>query len=513
MNEVNAGSAVAKLNVGSSIDRMQNIENPLDNSPGLRDQLEKVAASVPGLICSFRLHPDGSVSMPYASPAIVDLYGLNPEDVATDASPLFSRMPSEDARHVMRTVLESARAMTQWRDEWRIHHPLKGERWIDGCSMPIREADGSILWHGYLNDVTERKEREQRIAKLNAFQQLVTNAVPALISYVDTDLRYRMVNRHYENWYGLKSSEIVGRSVRELFGEVVWQRVLPYVSRALAGEFVEYEVEHVRDESGPRWMHVSYLPDIDADGRVRGIVVMATDRTENRRILEELKRSRQQLVDLMSRHDAIRESERKHVAREIHDELGQLLTGMRMAISALQLRSKKGRPPNATGTIEQLGLLLDEATSVVRRVSSSLRPVLLEHGLLPALEVLATDFRNRTQISCRLTVSGNSRDISDMLATTVFRIVQESLTNIARHAKAQSVLIHLSYEAACLRLLIQDDGRGFDPELAKKSGLGLGLVGMQERASIAGGGLTIFSTPGSGTRVELEVPLNSEENK
>lgn len=471
--------------------------------------LEKLAASVPGVICTFLLRPDGSTAMPYASPAIFDLYGIRPEDVADDASAIFARFHPDDSGRVMRSVGESALAMTQWHDEWRFDHLIKGERWIEGRSTPVRETDGSVLWHGYLQDVTERKEKERRIAELNAFLRLLTNAVPALISYVDADLRYKMVNGAYERWFGHPAQAIEGKTVRDVLGDAAWEAVSPWMHRALAGESVEYEAELPYQDGGPRWVHASYLPDIDAEGKVRGFVVLVVDLTENRRIEDELRRARKQFADLLARQDGIRDAERRHVAREIHDELGQLLTGMRMALSALRLR---GEPKKAdvVRTTEQIDKLLDQTTDVVRRLSTSLRSTVVEHGLLPALEILAADFRNLTGITCRLTVSGEPPSINAPQAMAAFRIVQESLTNIARHAQARSVSIHLSCDATNLRFSVQDDGRGFDPGSARLNGNGLGLFGMQERAAIAGGNLRINSAPGKGTRLEVDLPLDSE---
>lgn len=471
--------------------------------------LEQLATSVPGVICSFRLHPDGTSAMPYASPAIFDLCGIRPEEVAHDTGPIFSRIHPDDVRRMTASMAESVQAMSQWHDEWRFNHPVKGVRWIEGSCMPVREADGSVLWHGYLQDVTERKERERRIEELNAFLRLLTDAVPALISYVDADLRYRMVNRAYERWFVQPASEIEGRHVREVLGDAAWEKVAGNLQRALAGENIEYEAELSYKSGGTRWVHISYLPDTDHNGYVRGLVVMVVDLSEHQRIEDELRRSRKQFADLMARQDGIRDAERSHVAREVHDELGQLLTGMRMSLSALLLHGEL-KKAEVMRTAEQLHKMLDQTTNVVRRISVSLRSTVVEHGLLPALEGLATDFYNMAGIACRLTVSGEAPPIREPQATSVFRIVQESLTNIARHAQAKSVSIHLSCTAAHLCLTVQDDGCGFEPEAARLTGSGLGLFGMHERAAIAGGKLKMISSPGKGTRLVLDLPLDKE---
>jgi len=139
----------------------------------LQDQLAKIAATVPGLICSFRLRPDGSAGMPYASPAFESIYGVSPDTVVEDFSAVFARVHPDDLVHVNDTVAESARTMQPWRDSFRYNHPEKGEIWIEGHSMPLREVDGSILWHGYIQDVTERKNAEKELQERTARYELV----------------------------------------------------------------------------------------------------------------------------------------------------------------------------------------------------------------------------------------------------------------------------------------------------------------------------------------------------
>ena len=125
--------------------------------------LTRIAATVPGVICSFKLSADGTTCMPYASSSLIDLYGLHPDSVRDDSSPIFAVIDSEDHGHIHETIAFSAREMTPWRAEFRIRHPEKGERWIEGHSMPQGESDGSIVWYGYLQDITERRQMESAL--------------------------------------------------------------------------------------------------------------------------------------------------------------------------------------------------------------------------------------------------------------------------------------------------------------------------------------------------------------
>ena len=131
-----------------------------------RDYFTQIAATVPGAICSFRLGPDGSACFPYATPAIEDLYGLRPEVLAESAAPLWAMIHPDDLGPLDAGITASAQAMTPWRDEFRVRHPIKGEIWVEGHSMPVREPDGSTVWNGYVQDITDRKRLEEDLRRL-----------------------------------------------------------------------------------------------------------------------------------------------------------------------------------------------------------------------------------------------------------------------------------------------------------------------------------------------------------
>ncbi|MDS4031286.1 MAG: PAS domain S-box protein [Candidatus Contendobacter sp.] len=146
----------------------------------LRDEKErfaKVVATVPGVICSFRLRPDGSACFPYASPAINDLYGLRPEELAESAAPLWAMIHPDDLGHLDAGIIASARTMTPWRDEFRLRHPSKGEIWVEGHSMPVHEPDGGILWHGFVQDITARKRAEEALRESAAIYRAIGESI------------------------------------------------------------------------------------------------------------------------------------------------------------------------------------------------------------------------------------------------------------------------------------------------------------------------------------------------
>ncbi|MBN8877533.1 MAG: sensor histidine kinase [Sphingobacteriales bacterium] len=213
----------------------------------------------------------------------------------------------------------------------------------------------------------------------------------------------------------------------------------------------------------------------------------------------------EQLRDLSAHLQNIREEERMHIAREMHDELGQLLTGFKMDVISVKRKLPGDLDPGIYKKLETMESNTNEAIKFVRRLAAELRPSLLDDlGLVAALEWHSQEFENRFNI--RIVFQSQIADLSvpPVIATGIFRIFQESLTNIARHAKAHEVRATLSAANGLLKMEIADDGRGFDTTAQRKT---LGLLGMKERAIMIGGDLSIQSTPGKGTTVLITVPI------
>lgn len=250
-----------------------------------------------------------------------------------------------------------------------------------------------------------------------------------------------------------------------------------------------------------RWVHSRAEP-----AGASGMIGTIQDITARREAEEALCRSRQRLRALGAHHERLVEEERAHIAREVHDELGQYLTTLRMDAAMLELGLAEAQP-RAAQRLAGMKALIDDAICSVRRVASTLRPTALDLGLESGIEWLVDDFRERTHLACSLQFSETELPmIDDARATLVFRILQEALTNTARHAGARSVAVRLRHAEGRLQLTIHDDGRGFRPEAVRER-KHFGLLGMHERAIVFGGNLRIDSAPGHGTTVQLDVPL------
>jgi PAS domain S-box-containing protein len=281
-----------------------------------------------------------------------------------------------------------------------------------------------------------------------------------------------------------------------------------YVDRAwhagMRGE--PYDIQHRLLVQGQvKWVRERADLEFTEDGSLLRGVGTIQDITELKHHEDELLRSRQELRELAAHHEKIREAERGRIAREIHDELGQYLTALRMDTAMLNIQFGANQPELArhvTGMKETI----DATIGVVRNLAAALRPAALDMGLGSAAEWLLAGFQDRTGIRTRLEMpEGEDLKVDDDRATAAFRILQESLTNITRHARATSVCVRIERRDA-LEIEVCDNGVGFDPTVVR-SRKTFGLMSIRERALMFGGESRIDSTPGAGTTLRVAIPL------
>lgn len=220
----------------------------------------------------------------------------------------------------------------------------------------------------------------------------------------------------------------------------------------------------------------------------------------------ELERSREELRLVASAGAAAREQEKSRIARELHDELGQALTALKMDVGWLRSRVSAGEA-DVAAKVAAMGEVLDDMVASTRRIAADLRPLVLDDlGLVPAAQWLVETFRKRHGIECELEVDPPDIELADPHATAVFRILQESLTNVARHAQASRVALNLSRVDGGIHLSVRDDGRGFDLAAPRRPNA-FGLLGLRERAHLVAGRIAIDSALGRGTTIQVSIPL------
>jgi len=234
----------------------------------------------------------------------------------------------------------------------------------------------------------------------------------------------------------------------------------------------------------------------------------SADRRERQRAEDKLRKSLDQLRALSNYLQYVREEERTRIAREVHDELGQALTGLKLDLSWLATKlAARNREP-VQEKIRTMTDHIDETIQTVRRIATELRPGILDSlGLIAALEWQANEFQSRTGIPCVVTTTVADTLWDQQFSTGVFRIFQETLTNVIRHTKATRVDVAFAEEGDSLVLTVRDNGRGISEEEIANT-RSIGLVGMRERARLIGGDLVLQGAPGRGTTVTLRVPLN-----
>jgi signal transduction histidine kinase len=237
-----------------------------------------------------------------------------------------------------------------------------------------------------------------------------------------------------------------------------------------------------------------------ADGKL--FTVILRDITERMKAQEELSQ-------FAAEAHAIREGEKSRVARELHDELAQSLTALKM--DTIWLRDHAAGEPQAAGAkLADMVKMLDTTVAATRRIAADLRPLLLDDlGLQPAIEWLANNFTQRSGVACEVNVD-EDLELEEPYATAVFRIVQESLANVGKHAAASEVTVLVARTPQAVILEVADNGQGFHPDAPRKPN-SLGIMGLRERAHLLKGTASIESEPGRGTRVQVRIPLGERE--
>ncbi|HEY2847278.1 MAG TPA: PAS domain S-box protein [Pyrinomonadaceae bacterium] len=606
----------------------------------------------------------------YWSETTWDFYGEPPNSAEPNEEFWTVHLHPEDRERVKQNLIDTVISKSNnYRDEFRILRRDGTILWIEANAGITRDPDGhAARVFGVNIDITERRLAEDRIRASAQQLRLVTDAMPALISYVDKRERYRFANQTYQEWFGVEPADVIGKKVREIFGEEIYSIVRDRIRTTLEGEDVSFETEIQYPQGPRRHVHVSYTPDIDADGKVRGYFALTTDLTELRRS-QELLRSTEEKVGLMMetftdyailsldssgmidswnvgaklifgyeeseiigqpgeiiflpediaasvpekemrtarekgraqderwhlRKDGTRfyasgvmmplylgqtltgyakiasdlterqrqqeelerahgelelrvaertrelaesnralieeakarsaaeaeriqllhrlvtsqEMERRRIARDIHDQLGQRLTGLRLKLESL--KSVVGKDADVAARVRRLQEISERLDSEVSFLAWELRPTVLDDlGLVEALRTYVKEWMRHTETDADFQAIKVGRERFDVnVETHLYRIAQEALNNINKHAKAENVTVMLEKRKRELLLIVEDDGKGFDPAKLprpRKSGRGLGLIGMRERSALIGGELDIESSE-NGTTIYVRVPV------
>ncbi|ROZ75442.1 PAS domain S-box protein [Ramlibacter sp. WS9] len=377
-----------------------------------------------------------------------------------------------------------------------------GEEFPIDASISHLDTPEGKAYTVILRDVTERVRAEQEQARMaQRLSGLLDSAMDGIIT-VDEQEKIVFYNRAAEKIFGWPGTQMLGQRLGALLPEryrashhehIRQFAATGVTSRRMGGSTVIHGLRATGEEF-PMDASISQLD--TPEGKLFTVIL---------RDVTERVRAQQDLAAFAAQASAIREQEKSRVARELHDELAQSLTALKMDA----IWSRDNLRDDAEGVrakLEDMLAMLDASVAATRRIAADLRPLVLDDlGLVPAIEWLVQNFTQRTGVACGLDVD-DELELHEPYATAVFRIVQESLVNVGKHAKARQVNVVLDRTATEIRLAVTDDGVGFDTSAARKPA-SLGLAGVRERAQLVQGDVTVKSEQGGGTTVEARIPV------
>lgn len=381
------------------------------------------------------------------------------------------------------------------------------ERWFLIGGDPVFDAGGRFAgYRGVTHDITGVKRAEIALREREEQLRLFVENAPAAIAMFDADMRYLVCSRRWIDDYGLAGREILGRSHYEVFPEIPqhWRDVH---RRCLAGATERGDAEaFARADGSTQWIKWLICPWRRADGAIGGILIFSEDVTARELAGRQLAQYAEQLAALSRRLLQAQEDERRALARELHDEIGQTLTAVKLGVAVLRRRAGGGEDEAMLAD----GLaMIDQAIAQVRDRSLELRPPMLDDiGLAGTLDWLVSRLAGKVSLHITADIAPLTERPGREIETAAFRIVQEALTNVLRHADARQAAVRLWLEDGLLCLSVKDDGAGFDQEAREA---GFGLSGMRERALLLGGDFMLDSSPGQGTEIRARLPLKPSQ--
>ena len=418
----------------------------------------------------------------------------------------------ERAAELKRT---NAQLQQEIAERTRIEEELRDHR--DHLDLIVRERTAELRKANkdLRAEVMRRIQMEKDLIESQRFVQRIADATPTLLYLYDViEDKNIYINERVHDILGYTPEQVKkfgGAFFKTMLhpgDSGVIESIVRRMDDAEEGDIIESEFRLKNCHDEWRWFHSrDVIFKRSGDERLKLVLGIAQDITERKEAEEELRASREQLRILLAHLQFVREEERTRIAREIHDELGQSLTALKMDLAWLVKRLDKDQKQLYEKAMV-MSKHIDMNIQTVKRISTELRPGLLDDlGIAAALEWQAEEFKERTGIQCEITVKPEDISLDRNRSTTIFRIFQETMTNVVRHANATKVKIDLKQNGGELTLRVKDDGKGItDKQIASPNSIG--LIGMKERVTFLGGRLKIAGGKHKGTTVTVSLPLS-----
>ncbi len=401
-------------------------------------------------------------------------------------------------------------------DELKQGKTVITERLMKGRDGVIRDievtakqmSDGRLLV--FIRDISERKKVQREIFKEKNLSDSIINSLPGVFYLFTAEGKYLRWNTNLERVTMYSPEEISQMHPLDLFDHDEKASVTNAITKVF--EFGENSIQAtllLKSKDKIPYYFTGVALEYEGSPCLVGVGI---DFSERVRVQKEIEETSEKLRDLTVHLLNVREEERKRIGREIHDELGQQLTAIKMDVAWIDKQIEVEAPP-LKEKLKNIIKLLDGSNSSIRRILNELRPYILDnYGLSEALKWLGQQFSTNTGIPVSFLSDNFDNNLPEVIATCVFRIYQEALTNITRYANAQIVKTSLEVKDNLLLLYIEDNGAGFDPVVQLK-GKKFGVLGMKERVFSLGGIFEITSTPGVGTKIFVSIPIDSDSNR
>jgi len=445
----------------------------------------------------------------------LDYTGMTIEEVREKG--WMAALHPDDHGSVLNAIREAASQKRIYEVEERLRRADGQYRWFLARAIPQLDEEGKIIkWYGTNTDIEDRKQAEDALRlSEDKFSKAFRSSPDAYAIGRQADGMTLEVNERWEEIFGYTRGEAVGRTVGELqiYSNPSERASLVSLVKE-QGSVRDFEADIRRKSGEIRNVLISAEPIMIRDEPC--LILIARDITELKRAEEALRRNEEALresytriEDLAGRLIAAQEEERRHIARELHDDLNQQVAALAIGISRL-----KRQIPDATPAIQEQIARLREKTDWlserIRQVSHELHSSILQHvGLPAALNSYCAEFSDREGIAVTLDILDGVDAVSQEVALCLYRVAQESLRNVARHSGARSAVVALAGVNGAIELRVADQGVGFDPGQARE-GRGLGLVSMEERVKLLNGNLVLTTQPGAGTELRAQIPLRGE---
>ncbi|HYR33073.1 MAG TPA: PAS domain-containing protein [Burkholderiales bacterium] len=471
------------------------------------DYLRLVIDTIPTMAWS--LLPDGALD--FVNQRWLEYTGLSLSEALADAKRI---VHPQDLPKAVEEWSVSMTAGQACEHEMRLRRADGEYRCFLVRVVPLRNEHGNVVkWYGTSTDIEDRKRVEETRRDSEDHLRLVINTIPATAWSLGPDGALEFVNQRWLEYSGLSLEQAIAEPTRVMHPEELPAIMAKWSAAIAAGQPYEGEMRLRRADGEYRWFLVRTVPLRDEQGRIVKWYGTSTEIEDRKRAEERLRQAAEELQALSRRLVALQEAERRALARELHDRLGETLTAL--SINLAMLKGSVQGDARATTRIEDSAALLKSTAAGIENIVAELRPPMLDdHGLAAAIDWYARQFSRRVGVAVSVQAGQPDERLAPDVEMALFRIAQEALTNVAKHARAAHVTITLRRSAAEFVMSIADDGIGLpkSAQAPERQHPGLGLVTMRERAQAVGGAFMVEPLPkevdaGAGTRLTVRIAL------